>query len=64
MAEQGTPNRAQAALWNAAGGRTWVELQDMLDRLFRPLETLLVDAAVAAGGRRVLGRPGGLRARA
>jgi SAM-dependent methyltransferase len=54
MAEQGTPNRAQAALWNAAGGRTWVELQDMLDRLFRPLETLLVDAAVAAGGRRVL----------
>jgi len=54
MTERSAPNQAQAALWNDLGGRTWVDLQDMLDRLFQPLETLLVDAAVAAGGRRVL----------
>jgi len=54
MTEQRTPNQAQAALWNDLGGRTWAELQDMLDRLFQPLETLLVDAASAAGGKRVL----------
>jgi ubiquinone/menaquinone biosynthesis C-methylase UbiE len=54
MTERSAPNRAQAALWNDLGGRTWVELQDMLDRLFQPLQALLVDAAVAAGGKRVL----------
>jgi len=54
MTERSAPNQTQAALWNDLGGRTWVELQDMLDRLFQPLETLLVNAAVAAGGTRVL----------
>src|SRR5262245_24087892 len=54
MTERSAPNQAQAALWNDLGGRTWVELQDMLDRLFQPLETLLIEAAVAAGGARVL----------
>jgi len=54
MTERSAPNRAQAALWNDLGGRTWAELQDMLDRLFLPLEALLVDAAVVAGGKRVL----------
>ncbi len=54
MTGRNAPNQAQAALWNDLGGRTWVDLQDMLDRLFLPLETLLVDAAVAAGGTRVL----------
>jgi len=54
MTERSAPNQAQAALWNDLGGRTWVDLQDMLDRLFRPLETLLVDAAVAASGKRLL----------
>ena len=54
MTERSAPNQAQAALWNDLGGRTWAELQDVLDRLFQPLETLLVDAAVAAGGTRVL----------
>jgi SAM-dependent methyltransferase len=54
MTEHTAPNQAQAAAWNDLSGRTWVELQAMLDRLFQPLQTLLVDAAVAAGGRRVL----------
>lgn len=48
------PNQAQTALWNDEGGRTWVDLQDMLDRLFQPFAALLVDAAVAARGGRVL----------
>jgi ubiquinone/menaquinone biosynthesis C-methylase UbiE len=44
----------QAALWNGAAGRAWVETQDLLDQLFKPVEDLLVDAVRAACGRRVL----------
>jgi ubiquinone/menaquinone biosynthesis C-methylase UbiE len=51
---QSRPNEAQAASWNTDSGRTWVDLQEMLDRLFKPLETLLIEATVAAGGRRLL----------
>jgi SAM-dependent methyltransferase len=54
MTERSAPNQAQAATWNDLSGRTWVDLQEVLDRLFRPLATLLVDAALAAGGARVL----------
>jgi SAM-dependent methyltransferase len=44
----------QSALWNGAAGRAWVEAQPSLDRMFKPLEDLLVDAVFAASGRRVL----------
>jgi SAM-dependent methyltransferase len=44
----------QAALWNGAAGRAWVEAQPSLDRMFKPLEDLLVDAVFAGSGRRVL----------
>jgi SAM-dependent methyltransferase len=54
MSDKNQPNRAQAAVWNDVGGRTWVDLQDTLNGLFQPLQTLLVDVAVAAGGTRVL----------
>ena len=54
MTDNDQPNQAQAALWNDLSGRTWVDLQDMLDRLFQPFEKLLIDVAVAAGGERVL----------
>lgn len=54
MKERSKANDDQAALWSDLGGRTWVELRDMLDRLFQPLERLLVDLAVTAGGQRVL----------
>lgn len=34
----------QNALWNGAAGRAWVESQDLLDQLFQPFESLLLDA--------------------
>lgn len=44
----------QAAMWNGAAGLAWVETQDMLDRVFRPFETVLIDAVRARSARRVL----------
>ena len=44
----------QAALWNGLAGRTWVEAQELLDRVFKPLEDLLVDAIVAGPGASIL----------
>jgi SAM-dependent methyltransferase len=44
----------QAALWNGPAGRAWVDAQELLDHMFRPLEHLLVDAVVAGSGGRVL----------
>jgi ubiquinone/menaquinone biosynthesis C-methylase UbiE len=48
------PNDEQAALWNGLAGHAWVDAQKVLDRMFEPIETLLVEAAVAASARRVL----------
>src|SRR5262245_45274464 len=44
----------QTRLWNGFGGRAWVEVQELLDQVFRPFEDLLVDAVRAASGSRVL----------
>jgi SAM-dependent methyltransferase len=33
----------QAARWNGPSGRSWIDHQDLLDRLYRPFEDLLVD---------------------
>src|SRR5689334_15404422 len=49
-----TPNRTheeQAALWNGVAGHAWVDVQEMLDRMFQPFEDLLVDSV---SGNRVL----------
>jgi hypothetical protein len=40
-------NADQATLWNGTAGRAWIELQELLDGVFKPLENLLVDAVVA-----------------
>lgn len=45
---------AQAALWNGASGRAWVEEQVLLDRLFAPFRDRLVEAVAAAAPRAVL----------
>jgi ubiquinone/menaquinone biosynthesis C-methylase UbiE len=42
------------ALWNGHAGRAWVEAQESLDRLYKPFEDLLVDAASPGSGHRVL----------
>ena len=45
----------QATPWNGLSGRAWVEAQEVLDRIFKPFEDLLVEAVLAGGaGGRVL----------
>jgi ubiquinone/menaquinone biosynthesis C-methylase UbiE len=44
----------QTALWNGLAGRAWVEAQELLDHVYRPLEDLLVEGVVAGSGGRVL----------
>ena len=44
----------QAALWNGAGGRAWVEAQDVLDRLLQPYEDVLLNAISTENGGCVL----------
>lgn len=54
MVEAATPNRDQAAAWNDASGRSWVELQVVLDRMLEPFERLLVAAGDPGEDGRVL----------
>ena len=44
----------QARLWNGPSGRAWVENQELLDRMYKPFEDLLVRAAAAKPRRAVL----------
>jgi SAM-dependent methyltransferase len=54
MATRTLAGGEQAQLWNGPSGRAWVDTQGPLDRLFRPFESLLADAASESGARRVL----------
>ncbi|MGW1749587.1 class I SAM-dependent methyltransferase [Streptomyces sp. NPDC002092] len=47
-------NDDQAARWKGPGGNAWVELQAVLDGMFKPFEDLLVDAVAAGHASRVL----------
>ena len=40
-------NDEQARLWNGPSGRAWVDNQELLDQVFKPLEELIADAASA-----------------
>ena len=44
----------QTALWNGRAGCAWVEAQDVLDQMFKPMEDLLVAAVSTGSGGRVL----------
>jgi ubiquinone/menaquinone biosynthesis C-methylase UbiE len=44
----------QTKLWNGLAGHAWVEAQELLDQMFKPLEELLVEAVSAGAGREVL----------
>lgn len=44
----------QVINWNGQAGHAWVEAQDLLDRLFAPIEKMLANAAEAASTRCVL----------
>jgi SAM-dependent methyltransferase len=48
MTEHRNESEEQAALWNGPAGRAWVDEQELLDRVLRPFEELLVDAAASA----------------
>lgn len=48
------PNMQQAALWNEASGKAWIELQPILDRVLAPFERLVVDAGYPGEGGNVL----------
>lgn len=54
MSSEDQVRSEQASLWNGRGGSAWVEAQELLDRLFRPFETLIADAVGAASATRVL----------
>jgi ubiquinone/menaquinone biosynthesis C-methylase UbiE len=43
MTQSKPPNADQAALWNDASGRTWVEMQTVLDRILAPFVAPLVE---------------------
>jgi SAM-dependent methyltransferase len=44
----------QTALWNGRAGCAWVDAQDVLDQMFKPMEELLVAAVSVGSGGRVL----------
>lgn len=44
----------QTMLWNGPAGQAWVEEQELLDRMLKPFEDLLVAAVSAGPGGRVL----------
>ena len=44
----------QPALWNGAAGNAWVDAQEIIDRMYKPFEDLLVDAILADAPSRVL----------
>ena len=55
MAETLPPPPAdQAAYWNTAGGQTWVELQEVIDRALAPVGERLLELAFLGEGGRVL----------
>jgi SAM-dependent methyltransferase len=47
-------NEEQAAMWNGAAGRAWVETQVLLDRVMKPFEDMIVEAIVAKSPSRLL----------
>jgi ubiquinone/menaquinone biosynthesis C-methylase UbiE len=47
-------NSDQTKLWNGPASRGWVEAQQLLDRIFKPFEDLLIDAVAARSRLRVL----------
>jgi SAM-dependent methyltransferase len=54
MSETREPNRDEAIRWNESSGPVWVELQDVLDRMFAPFEARLIEEAFPREGGRVL----------
>jgi SAM-dependent methyltransferase len=54
MDTQRTNGNEQSALWNGTAGRAWVETQDLLDNMFKPVEDMLVQVVSAENPQRLL----------
>jgi len=54
MDDERPGNADQATHWNGPAGEAWVEAQPLLDTMFAPFAALLVEAAAAGPGGRVL----------
>jgi len=50
----GTEASGQGASWTGSAGNAWVDEQAVIDQMFRPIETLLVEAAATAPVERAL----------
>jgi SAM-dependent methyltransferase len=48
------PSDEQRQIWNGAKGHAWVDAQEVLDRMFQPIETLLTESLDPARDGRVL----------
>jgi len=44
----------QAGLWNGGAGHAWVQEQALVDRMFRPIEDMLLEAVAPGQARRAL----------
>lgn len=54
MNDQVASREEQAGLWNGEAGRAWVDAQDLIDKVFAPLKTIVVDTAVESGATAIL----------
>lgn len=54
MTQDRQPNAQQSTHWNDAAGKTWVELQPILDRVLAPFARLVIDAGYPGEGGSVL----------
>ena len=54
IADTHSSSADQATLWNGAAGRAWAEMQELMDQVLKPFETLLVDAASSWPAGRIL----------
>jgi SAM-dependent methyltransferase len=54
MSSPGKSSQDQIERWNGAAGHAWVEAQHLTDRMFKPLEALLVETIAAGSPRSVL----------
>jgi len=49
-----TATGSPGGLWQSGGGNAWVQEQAVIDQMFRPIETLLVEAAASGPVERLL----------
>lgn len=54
MSDTRVANQDQVALWNDVSGRTWAELQTVMDGILAPLEAVVVEEGFPGEGRRVM----------